>query len=56
MLPPSPLMRWVEAGGDLGNVVGRGGKKILPPSAEHLGVKKTRWTRMLDVVYCFFTP
>ena len=36
-----------RSGGDLGNVVGRGGKKILPPSAEHLGVKKTRWTRMV---------
>ena len=36
-----------RSGGDLGNAVGRGGKKILPPSAEHLGVKKTRWPRML---------
>ena len=29
-----------RSGGDLGNAVGRWGKKILPPSAEHLGVKK----------------
>ena len=43
-------MRWVEAGGDLGNAVGRGGKKILPPGSEHLGVKKTRWPRMTEMM------
>ena len=41
-----------RSGGDLGNVVGRGGKKILPPSAEHLGVKKPRWTRMGPIIIC----
>ena len=43
--------------GDLGNAVGRGGKKISPPSAEDLGVKKTCWTRMhVNICSGIFKP